>query len=123
MRVVRILQALALLVVALYLLLIHDANPRGLELPGLGASVPPALALGVLGAGAFLVGWLPTRVRLWQRWRDVERLEDRIRDLEQHVPNYDRPESAPVIPDRDAAHGAADESWNELEDDGTHHPA
>lgn len=123
MRVVRIVQALALLAVALYLLLLHDANPRGLSLPGANATVPPALALAVLATAAFLTGWVPARIRLWQRHRETERLEARIRDLEQHVPNYDRPESAPVIPDRDAAHGASAESWNELEDDGTHHPA
>lgn len=122
MRVVRIVQALALLVMALYLLLLHDANPQTVILPGLPPA-PPALALAVMGAGAFLVGWLPTRVRLWQRQRELARLEGRIRDLEQHVPNYDRPESAPVIPDRDAAHGGAAESWNELEEDETQHPA
>lgn len=116
MRVVRIVQASILLLIALYLLLLHDANPQSLALPGL-IPMPPAFVLLAVLVLAFLSGWLPPRIRLWRRGREIDRLEARIRNLEQHVPNYDRPESAPVIPDRDAARYGGAETWNELEDE------
>lgn len=101
-RVVRIVQALALILIAAYVLLLHNANPQSLALPGL-IPMPPALVLVVSVAIAFLAGWLPPRIRLWRRSREIARLQRRIHEHEQHVPSYDRPEHAPVIPDRDAA--------------------
>lgn len=101
-RVVRIVQALALILIAGYLLLLHNANPQSLALPGL-VPMPPSLVLVVSIVAAFLAGWLPPRIRLWQRDREIRRLQRRIHEHEQHVPSYDRPERAPVIPDRDAA--------------------
>lgn len=112
MRIVRIVQVVTLVVLGVYGVIVHNANPDPLALPGL---VPLSPALVVLAAAvvAFLVGWLPTRLRVWRRSREVTRLERRIAELEQHVPNYDRTPATAVIPDRDAL---GDEEDRSLED-------
>lgn len=99
MRIVRIVQVVALVIIGAYGVIVHNANPEPLALPGL-LSLPPSLVLLVTAVVAFLVGWLPARLRAWRRGREVARLERRILELEQHVPSYDRTPTAPVIPDR-----------------------
>ena len=101
MRVVRILQVVALVLLFAYGVMVHNANPEPLALPYL-VPVSPAAALLVAIVIAFLMGWIPPRLRAWRRSREVARLERRIAELEQHVPAYDLRPGTPVIPDRNA---------------------
>lgn len=99
MRIVRIVQVATLVVIGAYGVVIHNANPEPLALPGL-LSLPAALVLLVVAVASFAAGWIPATVRAWRRSREVVRLERRVAELEQHVPSYDRTPAAPVIPDR-----------------------
>lgn len=99
MRILRIVQVGTLVIIGAYGVVVHNANPEPLALPGL-LSLPPALVLLVVAVTSFAAGWIPTRLRAWRRSREVVRLERRIAELEQHVPSYDRTPVAPVIPDR-----------------------
>lgn len=99
MRIVRTVQIVTLIVIGVYGIIVHNANPEPLALPGL-LSLPPALVILFAVVVSFLAGWLPARLRAWRKTREVARLERRIAELEQHVPNYDRRPAAPVIPDR-----------------------
>ena len=98
MKALRIVQFALVVVAAIYLVLIHNANPTNVILP-FAIPLPPALAILVALIVGWLVGWLPARLRAWRRGREIARLERRVRELEAHLPGYDR-EGAPVIPDR-----------------------
>lgn len=137
MKVGRIVGIVLLVLLVLYLLLFHAANPVLLALPWLNVLVPPlpasyivALAL-VLG---FLIGWLPARLLAWRRGREVKRLEKRLAELEPApvavtdtgtYPMADYPASEyPVIPDRagqperyPAASGTYDGSYDTNDDE------
>lgn len=102
MRIVRILQIVALVLLAVYGAMLHDANPEPLALPWL-VPMPPVLVLLLVAIVAFLAGWIPPRVRLWRRGRETVRLRRRVAELEQHLPSYDLRPSPPVIPDRGTA--------------------
>jgi uncharacterized integral membrane protein len=99
-KALRILQFILLLLVVVYLLLLHNANPQPAFLPfvpSLPTAVVVALAL-VLG---WLVGWLPTKARLWLLKREKRQLEAELNKLRSGLGyRVDEP-SAPVIPDRD----------------------
>ena len=99
MRIVRILQIVALALLVIYGVMVHNANPQLLALPGL-LSLPPMLVLVGVVVLTFLLSWIPPRLQVWRRDRDVARLQRRVAELEQHVPNYDLHPTRPVIPDR-----------------------
>ena len=104
MKAMRILQIALLVVVAVYLVLLHNLNPNlAVDLPLL-LPIPVALLLAVALLLGWLVGWLPNRLRLWRQGREVARLERRVHELEEHLPSYDRG-GTPVIPDRDTSAG------------------
>lgn len=109
MKAGRIVSILLLVLLIVYLLLFHGANPVLVELPLLRI-IPPLpvsyVVIFVLVVG-WLVGWLPSRMVAWRRGREVRRLEKRIAEL---TPTYaplpvDAPRQTgefPVIPDRGA---------------------
>ncbi len=99
MKALRIVQIVVLAGVAVYLVLVHNANPTNVTLP-LAIPLPPAVLIAVALVIGWLVGWLPGRVRAWRRGREIDRLERKIDELESHLPGYDR-DGTPVIPDRD----------------------
>ena len=101
MKAARILQALALVALLTYFVLLHAANPTMLILPFF-LPAPPALVLAVALLLGWLIGWIPGRVVSWRKSRELSRLERRVAELEQHVPSYDKEpfRGAPVIPDR-----------------------
>lgn len=103
MKALRIVQIVALVLLALYLVAFNNLNPDPLTLPLLPMVIPlpPVLIVVVALVGGWLVGWLPPRIKLWRRNRDVRRLRARLEELE--APS-DRsaygPQQGPVIPDR-----------------------
>ena len=99
MKVARVLLFLILLLLAGYLLLLHNANASYLNLPFL-ISLPSALVIALALALGWLLGWLPSAVSLWRKERELRRLRRRLLDLEQHRPSYEATRLEPVIPDR-----------------------
>lgn len=131
-KVGRIVGIVLLVLLVLYLLLFHAANPVLVGLPWLSVLIPPVpvsyivvLAL-LIG---FLIGWLPTRLLAWRRGREVKRLEKRLAELEPPVVAAPaagalQQSEYPVIPDRAAQHdpysaasGTYDGSYDTTEDE------
>ncbi len=103
MKALRIVQIVALVLVAVYVVLFHYANPETVRLPLL-ISVPPSLILVLTALIAWLVGWLPGRARLWRVERRLRRVDADRQVLAGEIDRTRRGEpSDPVIPDRDAA--------------------
>lgn len=103
MKALRIVQIVALVLVAVYLVLFHYANPETVRLPLL-ISVPPSLVVVLAVVLAWLAGWLPGRARLWGLERRLRRAEADRQVLASEIDRARRGEpSDPVIPDRDAA--------------------
>lgn len=110
MKVARIVQFLILIVLAVYLLIVHNGNNANVRLPFLIA-MPPAIALALALALGWLLGWFPGRVTLWRRERELRRLQRRLRELEEpRHPAIAYAESEPVIPDRTGSYPAPKES-------------
>jgi uncharacterized integral membrane protein len=102
-KALRIVQIVALVLVAVYLVLFHYANPETVRLPLL-ISVPPSLVVVLAVVLAWLAGWLPGRARLWGLERRLRRAEADRQVLASEIDRARRGEpSDPVIPDRDAA--------------------
>ena len=102
MKVARIFGFIFLVLVVAYLLWLHSANPNWVNLPGF-ISLPAAVVIGVAGVIGWLSAWLPARLIVWRKNREIQKLTKRLSDLEYHVPSYDRLENVgdePVIPDR-----------------------
>lgn len=103
MKGVRILQVVLLVLLALYLVLFNNVNPDPLALPLLPVifPVPPVLVVVVALVGGWLLGWVPTRLQLWRRTREMRRLQQRLAELERGAPPAaTRPQARPGIPDR-----------------------
>jgi len=102
-RALRIVQMVALVLLALYLVAFNNLNPDPLTMPLLPMVIPlpPILIVVAALVIGWLVGWLPPRIKLWRRNREVRRLRDQVAALERHgdLGAYDLPQ-APVIPDR-----------------------
>ncbi len=102
MKPMRILQIVLAALALVYLLLLHNQNQATLSMPFF-LSMPPALVVGitlVLGLG---LGWVWGRLALWRQTREMKRLNARIAELEQHLPNFGPGSpAAPIIPDREA---------------------
>lgn len=100
MKAVRIVQVVVLVLVAVYLAVLHVANPERIPLPGM-ISLPVALVLAVAIVVAWLAGWAPARVRVWRLERKLSAVRDeRDRLLAQLDPARSPSGSGPVIPDR-----------------------
>jgi len=107
---VRVFQLIVVVLVALYLWLFHSANPVPVELP-LTGSFLPHLPAGFVVIAALLVGWLigflPARIVVWRRSRDLRRANQELAELRQRevrsvtqTGSYYSPPGMPVIPDR-----------------------
>jgi len=111
-RALRIVQMVALVLLALYLVAFNNLNPDPLTMPLLPMVIPlpPILIVVAALVIGWLAGWLPPRIKLWRRNREVRRLRDQVAALERHgdLRAYDLPQAAvipdrfPVIPDRPA---------------------
>lgn len=103
MKGVRILQVVLLVLLALYLVLFNNVNPDPLALPLLPVifPVPPVLVVLVALVGGWLLGWLPVRLQLWRKTRELHRLRQRLAEAERPATGpAARPQSRPGIPDR-----------------------
>jgi len=102
-KVVRILQVLALALLAGYLVVFQSANPNPVTLPFVGA-VSAALLLAAGLVLAWLTGYVPNRWRAWSLTRRVKALEKENATLQLELESARRSEpSDPVIPDRASA--------------------
>ena len=109
MKALRMSQWVALALALAYLLLLHNASPNPIALPFL-PSAPAALVLLVGSLGAYLIGFLPTRLQLWRSERQLRRVTEerdalaaaRERELTQ----------TPIIPDRPSSATLEDPSDN-----------
>lgn len=112
MKGVRIVQLILLVLVAIYLWLFHSANSDMVELP-LTRVFLPQLPVGFVVIAALLVGWLigflPGRILLWRRNRDLRRANKELVELRTRperpvsvyqTGTYHAPAEIPVIPDR-----------------------
>ncbi len=112
MKGARIAQVVVFLLLALYLVLFNNWNPQPVNLPWLVPVAPVFVIIGALLAG-WLVGWIPARMEMWRRGREIRRLRVRLAELEQAVPRAYAPDGlTPVIPDRPRHH-------NDPEDEAT----
>ena len=103
MKALRIIQIVALVLVAVYLVLFHYANPETVRLPLL-ISVSPSLVVVLAVAIAWLSGWVPGRTRIWSLERRLRRAEADLVVLNGELESHRRGEpSDPVIPDRERA--------------------
>jgi uncharacterized integral membrane protein len=99
-KALRIAQVIALVLVAVYVLLFHNANQNAVELPLLGR-VPPSLLVASVAVVAWLIGWLPGRVRVWSLERKLAALRTERDTLSTDLAIARRAEpSDPIIPDR-----------------------
>jgi len=99
-KALRIAQVIALVLVAVYVLLFHNANPANVAMPLLPA-MPPALLIAVVAVLAWLIGWLPGRVRIWSLERKLAALRAERDTLSTDLAIARRAEpSDPIIPDR-----------------------
>jgi uncharacterized integral membrane protein len=103
----RIVQIVLLVLALVYLLLLHNQNPATLSMPFM-ISLPPALVILIALALGWLAGWGGARLGGWRQGREmkakqrqIDELQLRIDDMEQHRPNFD--DRAAVIPDRSGA--------------------
>lgn len=110
MKVFRVFGFIFLLLVVVYMLWLHSTNPNLVNLPGF-ISVPPSFVIAFAGIVGWLSSWLPDRLIIWRKDREIQKLTKRLNDLEHHVPSYDRLEDdsdEPVIPDRTRSIPATD---------------
>ncbi len=100
MKALRIAQVIALVLIAVYILIFHNANPATVAMPLLW-SMPPALLLAFVAVVAWLVGWLPNRMKVWRLKRKLATAEADRDALAAELDRARRGEpSDPVIPDR-----------------------
>ena len=104
MKLLRILQVVALVALAGFLLLLHNANQDNLLMKPL-PSLPPALVIALVAVIAWFVGWLPGRMRTWRLQRNLAHAEADRDALALELESARRTEpSDPIIPDREATH-------------------
>lgn len=122
MKAFRIIQVVGFVLVGAYLAALHFGTSNSnllisLPLPVYPlrfAQVDPAAALGVAILLGFIAGTVPGQIGLWRRRREIGQLKARIRDLEQHLPNYAKSTGSreAYIPDREPEFTAdAEESY------------
>jgi uncharacterized integral membrane protein len=99
-KALRIAQVIALVLVAVYVLLFHNANPGTVDMPLLPA-MPPALLVATVAVVAWLIGWLPGRLRIWRLERKLAAAHAERDSLSTDLAHARRAEpSDPIIPDR-----------------------
>lgn len=120
MKSVRIVRVILIVALAAYLWLFHTANRQQVELPILSTILPP-LPVAYVVAAALIIGWavgfVPARLRVWRRGRELSKLRARVAELEaasaepHYVPSsiphapattpyVTQAREVPVIPDR-----------------------
>ncbi|MFO8149595.1 MAG: hypothetical protein R6T93_04835 [Trueperaceae bacterium] len=100
MKALRIAQVIALVLVAVYVLLFHNANPGTVEMPLFGP-MPPSLLVAAVAVVAWLIGWLPGRLRIWRLERKLTATQAERDTLSTDLDRARRSEpSDPIIPDR-----------------------
>ena len=100
MKALRIAQVIVLVLLAIYALLFHNANPGAVQLPFLG-QVPPSVLVVSVAVLAWLLAWLPARVRIWSLERKLAAAQAERDSLSTDLANARRAEpSDPIIPDR-----------------------
>ena len=100
MKALRIAQVIALVLVAVYVLLFHNANPGPVDMPLVGP-VPPSLLVAVVAVVAWLIGWMPGRLRSWRLERKLTAAQAERDTLSTDLARARRAEpSDPIIPDR-----------------------
>ena len=102
MKPPRIVQVILIIVLIVYLVLLQRTNQGGISLPFPRAQLPTAWVLTLVITFSWLIGWVPGRIAVWRKVREIRLLHKKIQDLEQHVPSYDQDilGERPVIPDR-----------------------
>lgn len=106
MKASRIIQFILLALVAVYLVLVHNDNVfMVLPVPLLGKfRISPALVIAVAFILGYLIGFLPTQTKAWRKGRESNKLQKRITELEERLPDYAKDGSKkPIIPDRSAS--------------------
>jgi hypothetical protein len=102
-KALRIAQVIALVLIAVYVLIFHNANPASVAMPLLW-SMPPALLVTIVAIVAWFVGWLPGRLHTWRLQRRLATAEADREALAAELDRARRAEpSDPVIPDRNHA--------------------
>ena len=103
MKAFRIIQLLGFVIVGGYLVLLHLENDSNIAMPFF-LSMPPALVIAVGVFLGFIAGLVPGQIGLWRKSREMRKKDRRIRELEQHLPNYrsvdEDTADSPIIPDR-----------------------
>ena len=100
MKALRIAQVIALVLVAVYVLLFHNANQGTVDMPLVG-QMPPSLLVAAVAVVAWLIGWLPGRLRNWRLERKLAAAQAERDSLSTDLAHARRAEpSDAIIPDR-----------------------
>ena len=101
MKAVRIVQLLLIVLAAVYLWLFHSANPGYVQLPWplniLFAQQPVGFVVIVAVIVGWLIGWVPPRIVLMRRNRQLRRLQNELAEERRRTAPY---QTQTVIPDR-----------------------
>ena len=102
MKPPHIILALLLITLVVYLVLLQNTNQGGIYLPFPRAKLQTGWVLAFLITFSWLIGWMPGKIALWRKGKEIRSLNKKIQDLEQHVPSYDQDilGDKPLIPDR-----------------------
>jgi len=99
-KVVRIAQVVAMVVLALYLWVLHSINDQFVTLPFLPSLRPAGLVVLAIAVSA-LVTWLPAKARIWRLERRLRRVVEERDELRARLAQAaGSGAAAPVIPDR-----------------------
>lgn len=125
MKGIRIVRVILIVALAAYLWLFHTANRQQVELPILSNFLPP-LPVAYVVAFAIVLGWavgfVPSRLRVWRRGRELTKLRAKLAEYETaaappapytaagpasaHSSYATAEREVPVIPDRGDQYGA-----------------
>ena len=108
MKAVRIVQLLLIVLAAVYLWLFHSANPGYAQLPWplniVFAQQPVGFVVIVAVIIGWLIGWVPPRLVLMRRNRQLRRLQNELAEERRRTAPYDMNDdpyqTQTVIPDR-----------------------
>ena len=102
MKAPHIIQVILVIALVGYLALLQNTNQDGISLPFPRAQLQTGWVLAFVITFSWLIGWVPGRITLWRKIKEIRTLDKKIQDLEQHVPSYDQDilGERPVIPDR-----------------------
>ena len=93
MKFNQILRLLFFLLAIAYLVMLHFQNPTPISLPFF-ISLPPA----IVAAAAFLLGFLteliPSRMALWRKSRELNKIKREIAKLQEKFPSFAEPKES-----------------------------